>query len=157
MGGKTRKPKGRVSEGDGLDECGLSAAARATLPADVQERVAGAWARGRALVLNAHKPSYSEAFTIEAEQYVLLRGAILEAARAFASPEGEVLLKDIVAFVQHRLETHPRFPTGRLTNYTRYTKVDLEARGELVRVVGAAPQRVRLSAAAPTRRGSPAA
>lgn len=127
-----------------LDPRGLSPAARRTLSKDVQARVAEAWReRGRALVLNANKPGYSEAFTIEAEQYTLLRDAILRAVDLFADDEGEALLKDVVAFVQETLGDHARFPKGRMTNYTRYTKTDLEARGELARVAKKTPQRVR--------------
>ena len=36
------------------------------------------------------------------------------------------------------------FPNGRMTNYTRYIKTDLEARGELERVAKKKPQRIRL-------------
>lgn len=126
-----------------LDDEGLSETARRVLAPGVRARVATAWARGRALVLNANKPAYSEAFTLEAQQYTLLRDAILEAVDMFADDRGEVPLATIVAFVHDQLADHPRFPGGRMTNYTRYTKVDLEARGELERVAGSAPQRVR--------------
>ena len=126
-----------------LDRDGLSPAALATLSVEVQQRVAEAWARGRALILNANKPDYSEAFTIEAEQYVLLRDCILTALDASASDRGEALLKDVVAITQSTLGTHARFPTGRLTNYTRYVKTDLEARGEIERIPRSSPQRIR--------------
>ena len=126
-----------------LDGQGMSDVARRTLPEDVQERVAEAWERGRALMLNANKEGYSEAFTIEAEQYVLLRSAIFEAMERVADSNGEVLLMDIQWHVQESLGTHARFPKGRMTNYTRYTKVDMEARGEVERVPKRSPQRVR--------------
>lgn len=122
-----------------LDEHGLSPAARKNLSKDVQRRVAQAWAQGRALILNANKPGYSEAFTIEAEQYRLVRRAILEALGA----GDEVLLKEVVAYVQTQLGAHKLFPKGRMTNYARYTKTDMEARGELRRVAGSSPQRLR--------------
>ena len=128
---------------DTLDRRGLSKAARSTLPKDVQARVAAAWADGRALILNANKPNYSEAFTIEAEQYAAVRQCILHAVDALADERGEVFLKDVVQTVQSELEDDPLFPNGRMTNYTRYTKTDLEARGELVRVPGRSPQRIR--------------
>ena len=105
-----------------------------------------AWSRGRALVLNANKPGYSEAFTIEAEQYMLLRTAILEAVDELADHRGEVALMEVLASVQETLGRHPRFPNGRMTNFVRYTKVDLEARGEVQRVPKSAPQRIRLPA-----------
>lgn len=135
--------KARAPKIPPLDRRGLSAVARRTLPDEVQARVHEAWSRGRALMLNANKPGYSEAFTIEAEQYTLLRGAILEAIGALADARGEVRLEDVRAFVQEALGQHARFPGGRLTNYVRYTKVDLEARGEVARVPKSTPQRVR--------------
>ncbi len=130
-----------------LDENGLSAEARTVLDGDLLARIVEAWGRGRALILNANKPGYSERFTIEREQYALVRTAIYEAIRTYQNERGEVLLKDIVASVQTTLETHARFPNGRLTNFTRYTKTDLEARGELERIPKSSPQRVRLARA----------
>lgn len=127
-----------------LNSNGLSPAALATLPSDVQQRLADAWSDGRALILNANKPGYSEAFSIESEQYVLLRNSILEAVHALAGDDGEALLKDVVTLTQGRLGTHPLFPNGRMTNYTRYVKTDLEARGELERIPKSSPQRIRL-------------
>jgi len=34
------------------------------------------------------------------------------------------------------------FPKGRLTNYVRYTKTDMEARCEIERIPGSSPQRI---------------
>ena len=138
-----RTAVGRTRRIAALDQNGLSPAARSHLAADVKVRVGEAWAQGRALILNANKPNYSEAFTIEAEQYAALRTAILEAVDAMADDDGQTLLKDVVAAVQETLGTHALFPKGRMTNYTRYTKTDLEARGELERVPGKSPQRIR--------------
>ncbi|MEM6291629.1 MAG: hypothetical protein AAGA54_10200 [Myxococcota bacterium] len=134
---------GRARKITKLDRHGLSTAAKTQLTGDVQARVAEAWAKGRALILNANKPNYSEAFTIEAKQYAALRTCILEAVDAMADDDGQTLLKDVVAAVQDTLGADPLFPKGRMTNYTRYTKTDLEARGELERVPGKSPQRVR--------------
>lgn len=106
-------------------------------------RVAEAWARGRALILNANKPNYSEAFTIEAAQYAVIRDAILDAVDRLHDEKGEVKLEAIRKHVQSALGSHPLFPKGRMTNYTRYVKTDLEARGELERVPKSSPQRVR--------------
>ncbi|MCR9163693.1 MAG: DUF6958 family protein [Nannocystaceae bacterium] len=128
---------------DALNRHGLSKVARSHLPDDVRERVAAAWSEGRALILNANKPNYSEAFTIEAAQYAAVRACILDAVDSMANDDGEVLLKDVVAAVQAQLGADPLFPNGRMTNYTRYTKTDLEARGELVRVPRRSPQRIR--------------
>lgn len=141
MAGRSRKANsGKPGK---LDASGLSARARKTLAPEVRERVKAAWNEGRALILNANKPNYSEAFTIEAEQYTLVRDAIAKAMQALDPSGGPVLLKEIVASVQDQLGTHPRFPKGRMTNYTRYVKTDLEARGELARVPGSSPQRVQ--------------
>ena len=128
---------------DELDEHGLSASARARLAPDVQARVGEAWSRGRALILNANKPGYSEAFTVEQQQYVLVRAALYRALDELADDRGELTLKSATAFVQAALGSHPRFPKGRMTNYTRYIKTDLEARGELARVPRSSPQRIR--------------
>ncbi len=128
---------------DALDKNGLSRAARRTLSSDVRQRVTQAWSKGRALILNANKPGYSEAFTIDAAQYAALRSTILDAVDALADDEGEVLLQEVVEVTQSRLGSHPLFPGGRMTNYTRYTKTDLEARGELERVAASSPQRIR--------------
>lgn len=132
-----------MNESYTLDENGLTPIARACLPQDLQLRVEVAWSKGRALMLNANKANYSEAFTIEAEQYVLIREAIYEAIAKYENSKNETLLKEIVAYVQMKLGSHPSFPKGRMTNYTRYTKTDLEARGELVRVAKSSPQRVK--------------
>lgn len=128
---------------DPLDDHGLSPAARETLDPEVQERVAEAWSRGRALILNANKPGYSEAFTVQKEQYALVREALYQALEELADERGELTLKRATAFVQATVGTHPRFPKGRMTNYTRYIKTDLEVRGELARVPRSSPQRIR--------------
>ncbi|MEM9492342.1 MAG: hypothetical protein AAGC55_24560 [Myxococcota bacterium] len=102
-----------------------------------------AWSRGRALILNANKPSYSEAFTVQCDQYRAVRTAIFDIVDSRADVAGEVALKTIVAAVQDRLGSSPLFPHGRMTNYARYIKVDMEARGELERIPASAPQRIR--------------
>ena len=55
-------------------------------------------------------------------------------------------LQAVVTSAQERLGTHPLFPGGRLTNYIRFVKVDLEARGEVERLPGSGAQRIRRSA-----------
>lgn len=114
------------------------------VPREALERSHARHREGRALILNGNKPGYSERFTIEVEQYDLLVQSILDAAERYADAAGEVLLKDIVAHVQADLGDHPRFPSGRMTNFTRYVKVDLEARGYLQRVERKSPQRLRI-------------
>jgi hypothetical protein len=82
-------------------------------------------------------------WTMNARQYRLLREHVLTSLDALARPDGTVLLKDVVAAAQDRFGDHELFPGGRLTNYVRYTKVDLEGRGEVERVPGSSPQRIR--------------
>lgn len=98
---------------------------------------------GRALMLNANKPGYSERWTYDGEQYDAVAQAILSAMDRLAREDGTVLLKDVVAFVQDQLGNHELFPSGRMTNAARYVKVDLEARGVLQRVEGSSPQALR--------------
>ena len=112
------------------------------VPSDALDRSDVRRRNGRALLLNANKPGYSERFTIQVEQYDLVAAAVFEAATLCADANGEILLKDVVAHVQGKLEKHSLFPSGRLTNMTRYVKVDLEARGELLRVPKSSPQRL---------------
>ncbi len=106
---------------------------------------ASAWAadeearlRGRVQMFNASRPGGLDGWTMDAEQYALVRAHILE----MVDDDG-VLLKDVVAAAQARFGTHPAFPGGRLRNYCTYTKVDLEARCEIERVRGSSPQRIR--------------
>lgn len=99
---------------------------------------------GRALMLNANKPDYSERWTYDADQYDAVAECILVAMDLLIDDDGVVLLKDVVAFVQRELEDHVLFPSGKMTNATRYVKVDLEARGVLERIDGRSPQALRL-------------
>jgi hypothetical protein len=93
-------------------------------------------------MLNGALEGGMESWTLPIEQWQLVRDVILEVVDD-ADPEEGVLLKAVVATVQARLGSHPAFPGGRLTNFTRYIKVDLEGRGVLEVVPGATPQRVR--------------
>ncbi|MGC0369244.1 DUF6958 family protein [Microbacterium sp. SLBN-111] len=99
--------------------------------------------RGRVQMFNATRPDGLDGWTISLEQYELLVTVILETVDAFAGPDGSVPLQVIVDAAQRRLGAHPAFPGGRLSNYVRYTKVDLEAREVLERVPRSSPQRVR--------------
>jgi hypothetical protein len=91
-------------------------------------------------MLNGALKGGMESWTLE--QWELVRDVILEVVDDADSEEG-VLLKAVVATVQARLGQHPAFPGGRLPNFTRYIKVDLEGRGVLEVVPGASPQRIR--------------
>ena len=72
-----------------------------------------------------------------------MRRHILEMIDDEAGEYGTVLLKEVVAAAQDRYASHELFPKGRTRNYCTFTKVDLEARYEIERVVGSSPQRIR--------------
>jgi hypothetical protein len=93
-------------------------------------------------MLNGALEGGMESWTLPLEQWELVGDVILEVVDDADREEG-VLLKSVVATVQARLGSHPAFPGGRLTNFTRYIKVDLVSRGVLEVVPGASPQRVR--------------
>ena len=95
-------------------------------------------ARGRVQMFNATRPGGLDGWTMDAEQYALVRAHILE----MVDDDG-VLLRDVVAAAQARFGTHAAFPRGRLRNYCTFTKVDLEARCLIERVPGPGPQRLR--------------
>lgn len=96
-------------------------------------------------MLNARRPGGLDGWTIRLDQWQLLRTHILETIDALGDEDGTVLLQAVVETAQDRLATHPLFPGGRLTNYIRFVKVDLEARGEVDRILGGGPQRIRRS------------
>lgn len=105
----------------------------------------GAWAadedarrRGRVEMSKLGRPGGLDGWTTDLAQHEAVRELILEVLGAVRHP---VLLKDLVAEAQGRLGDDPRFPGGRLRNDTIYMKVDLEARGALLRL----PQRVELA------------
>jgi hypothetical protein len=98
--------------------------------------------RGRVRLLNGSLEGGMESWTLPLQQWELVRDVILEVVDD-GDPDTGVLLKSVVGAVQARLEDHPAFPGGRLTNFTRYIKVDLEGRGLLEVVAGSAPQRIR--------------
>jgi hypothetical protein len=104
--------------------------------------------RGRVQMFNATRPGGLDGWTMDAEQYDLVRAHILE----MVDDDG-VLLEDVVAAAQARFGTHPAFPRGRLRNCTTYTKVDLEARCLIERVPGPGPQRLRRTTRSEQRPG----
>jgi hypothetical protein len=115
-----------------------------TLPPEAWEADADARARGRVAMFNLGRPHGLDGWTMDLRQYEAVREVILRTLDALG---GEALLKDLVAAGQAELGDTELFPKGRLTNYVRFTKVDLEARGEVERVPGSSPQRVRLASA----------
>lgn len=104
---------------------------------------AAARLRGRVEMFNASRPGGLDRWTMDLEQYELMRSHILTMLDEEADDDGTVLLGDLVAAAQAAFGAHPAFPKGRLRNYCTYTKVDLEARCLIERVPGRSPQRVR--------------
>ncbi|MEM7272573.1 MAG: hypothetical protein AAF547_05785 [Actinomycetota bacterium] len=98
--------------------------------------------KGRVEIFNATRPGGMDGWTMDQAQYELMRTHILDMIDDEADADGTILLKDVVAAAQDRYGAHELFPNGRLTNYVRYTKVDLEARCEIERVPGKSPQRI---------------
>lgn len=98
--------------------------------------------RGRVEIFNATRPGGLDGWTMDAEQYALVRSHILSMIDDEAGDDGTIRLQAVVEAAQERYGDHPLFPGGRLTNYVRYTKVDLEARCEVERVSGKSPQRI---------------
>ena len=103
---------------------------------------AEARSRGRVEMFNATRPGGLDNWTMGERQYNLMREHILEMIDSAADDDGTILLKDVVAVAQEMYGNHELFPNGRLTNYVRYTKVDLEARCEIERIPGKSPQRI---------------
>lgn len=99
--------------------------------------------RGRVQIFNATRPDGLDGWTMDAAQYELMRRHILDVLDEKAGPDGTVALREVVDTAQERYGSHPLFPGGRVRNYCTFTKVDLEARCEIERVVGHSPQRIR--------------
>lgn len=112
---------------------------------------AAAWAadaearkRGRVEIFNATRPGGLDGWTMDEAQYELMRAHILDMIEQASDEDGTIRLQAVVDAAQDRYGSHVLFPNGRLTNYVRYTKVDLEARREIERVPNKSPQRIRL-------------
>lgn len=117
------------------------------VPQSAWEADTRARARGRVEMFNATRPGGLDGWTIALEQYRLVRASILETIDAFADADGSTPLALLVEEGQRKLGSNKEFPGGRLTNYIRFVKVDLEARCEVARIPGSSPQRVRRAAA----------
>jgi hypothetical protein len=98
--------------------------------------------KGRVEIFNATRPGGLDGWTMDVAQYELMRAHILHMIDDESDDDGSIALKDVVASAQDRFHDHELFPGGRLTNYVRYTKVDLEARCEIERIPGSSPQRI---------------
>ncbi len=99
---------------------------------------------GRRRLRSAVRPDGHETWTIEAEQYDVLRAFILDTTADLDEGDG-VMLKTLIEVAEVQLAGHPRFPSGRFTNWIRFVKVDLECEGVLERVGPKSPQRVGLT------------
>ena len=98
---------------------------------------------GRVEIFNASRPGGLDGWTMDAAQYEAVHDLILTIVDEHGDDDGTVALQHVVELVQERLGDSELFPNGRLTNYVRYTKTDMEARCELERVPGSSPQRIR--------------
>ena len=112
------------------------------VPAEAWAADAEARDRGRVEIFNATRPGGLDGWTMDLEQYELIRAHILTMIDGEADADGTIRLQAVVDAAQERYAAHPCFPNGRLTKYVRYTKVDLEARCEIERVPGTGPQRI---------------
>ncbi len=99
--------------------------------------------RGRVQIFNATRPDGLDGWTMDAQQYELMRAHILAMIDEHAGPDGTIALRDVVDAAQERYADHPLFPGGRTRNYCTDTLVDLEARCEIERVPRSSPQRIR--------------
>lgn len=104
---------------------------------------AAARARGRVAMFNASRPGGLDGWTISLAQWEVMRAHILDTIDLLAEADGSVRLEAVVAAARDRLGSHEAFPTGNVTNYCRFVKVDLEARCEVERLAGPGPQRIR--------------
>lgn len=98
---------------------------------------------GRVRMFNATLPGGVETWTMDLTQYEVVSDFILSMIDDEADGDGTIRLQAVVNAANERLASHPAFPNGRLTNFVRYTKVDLEARCIVERVPGSGAQRIR--------------
>ena len=94
-------------------------------------------------IFNATRPEGLDGWTMDEQQYELMRTHILDMIDQHAAEDGTIALRAVVDAAQERYATHPLFPGGRTRNYCTYTKVDLKARCEIDRIPRSSPQRIR--------------
>ncbi len=97
---------------------------------------------GRVEIFNATRPGGLDGWTMDAAQYQAVHDLILDTIDQDADEDGSVRLQHVVDTIQSVLGDDELFPNGRLTNYVRYTKTDMEARCEIERIPGSSPQRI---------------
>ncbi len=98
--------------------------------------------KGRVEIFNATRPGGLDGWTMDQDQYQAVHDLILEMLDDHADPDGTIKLQAVVNAAQDRYGNHELFPKGRLTNYVRYTKTDMEARCEVERIPRSSPQRI---------------
>ena len=79
---------------------------------------------GRRRLRSAVRAAGYETWTIDAENYRILRELILRSVEDLDDGAG-VQLKGLIAVAEAELTDHPRFPSGRFTNWVRFVKVAL--------------------------------
>ncbi len=113
------------------------------VPASAWERDAETRrAAGRVEIFNATRPGGLDGWTMDADQYQAVHDLILNIIDDDADRDGTIRLQHVVDTIQDRLGASDLFPNGRLTNYVRYTKTDMEARCEVERIPASSPQRI---------------
>ena len=98
--------------------------------------------KGRVEILNATRPGGRDGWTMDEAQYQAVHDLILEMIDDHADDDGTIRLQAVVEAAQDRYGNHALFPKGRLTNYVRYTKTDMEARCIVERIPRSSPQRI---------------
>jgi hypothetical protein len=89
-------------------------------------------------ILTKHPEEGKAGVNIDKEKYEMIRGAILELVRS----KGEIAFKDLAPEVGKLLAD--KFE-GSISWYVTTVKLDLEARGLIMRVPKASPQRIQLA------------
>ena len=88
-------------------------------------------------ILTLH-PGGKNGVNVDKQKYLVVREAILEALRAAGEMTFRALTEDV------RRELEGTFD-GSISRYVTTVKLDLEARGEIERVLGRKPQHLRLA------------
>lgn len=113
------------------------------VPASAWQADEAARARGRVVIFNAARPGGLDGgWTMDERIWTLMREHVLRTIDDLADDDGTVALSTVVDLAQQRYGQHELFPKGRVRNCATFVKVDLEARCEVERVPGSAPQRI---------------